>query len=132
MAKAAKAKQLSFTMDDKVGLLLEICEALTEAQVNILSVCAYEMDGKATFYLATDGNAKAKKAIAKFGTEIKEENVITVEIQNKVGELRKVTQILADANISIKEIYGTAGSGKTSVAVLKTANDTKALKLING
>ena len=47
MATARKLKQISFGMPDKPGLLAQVTSALTDAKVNINSICAYGMEGKA-------------------------------------------------------------------------------------
>lgn len=131
MAKAKKSRQLSFTMPNRVGLLLEVSTAIAKAKVNINAICAYEMENKAYFMLITESNAKAKKALAPLGVEIEEEDVISVDLPNKVGEMQKVAKKIAEAGIDINYMYGTAGTGKSSICVFKTANDSKAIKVIN-
>ena len=131
MAKAKKVKQLSLTMPNKVGLLSEIGTALAGAKVNITAICAYGMENKAYFMIVTESNAKAKKALSPLEVKIEEEDVITVEMPNKVGELQKVAEKIADAGIDIYYMYGTAGTGKSSICVFKTADDTKAIRVIN-
>ncbi len=131
MAKAKKVKQLSFIMPNKVGLLSEIGTALAGAKVNITAICAYGMENKAYFMLVTESNAKAKKALGPLKVKIEEEDVITVEMPNKVGELQKVAEKIADAGIDIYYMYGTVGTGKSSICVFKTANDNKAIKVID-
>lgn len=131
MAKASKAKQLSFSLPNRVGLLAELSAAIAKAKVNISAICAYEMEGRGYFMVMTDGNAKAKKAIAQMGAEIKEEDVVAVEMSNKVGELEKVSKKIADAGIDIVFVYGTSGTGKAGVLVFKTADDKKAVRVIN-
>lgn len=131
MAKARKLKQLSFIIPNKAGLLSEVTAAISGARVNINSVCAYEMENNAYFMLATDSNAKAKKALTKRVAEIKEEDVVGVEMPNKAGELQKVAKRIADAGINIYYVYGTAGTGKSSTCIFKTADDKKVIKLIN-
>lgn len=131
MAKAMKSKQLSFSMPDKVGLLSDISTAIAKAKVNIVGGCAYGMENRAYFMLITDNNAKAKKAVGPFGAGFTEDDVISVEMPNKVGELQKVAKKIADAGINIHFMYGTAGAGKTSICVFKTDDDKKAIKVIN-
>jgi hypothetical protein len=131
MAKAKKAKQLSFEVPNKVGLLAAISSAVAEAKVNISAICAYGMGKKAYFMVLTENSAKVKKVLGSLKTKVEEEDVVTVELPNKVGELGKVAKKIADAGVDILYLYGTAGAGKTSVCVLKTANDNKAIKAIN-
>ena len=131
MAKAKKSKQLSFTMANKVGLLSEVSRAIASAKVNITAICAYEMENEAEFMLITQSNEKVKKALSPLKVKIEEEDIITVEIPNKVGELQKVAKKISDARIDIYYMYGTAGTGKSSICVFKTADDKKAIKIIN-
>ena len=59
-------------------------------------------------------------------------DIILVEMPNKPGEMQKVAQKIADAGINILYGYGSGGSGKTSFIVVKTENDKKAIKVIQG
>lgn len=131
MAKAKKVKQLSFEMPDRAGLLSEFTAAIAKAKVNINAICAYGMDNRAYFMLNTEGNAKAKKALASLAGAINEENVVSVEMPNKVGELQKVSKRIADAGINIFYMYGTVGAGKSSTCIFKTEDDKKTIKVIN-
>jgi hypothetical protein len=131
MAKAKKSKLLYVTMKNKVGLLSEVSSALAGPKVNITGICAYGMEEKAFFMFVTDTTAKAKKVLSSLGGKVSEEEVITVELPNKVGELQKVAKAIADAGIDIIYVYGTAGLGKTSTCIFRTVDNKKALKAIN-
>ncbi len=131
MAKATKERLLSFSMKDKPGLLSEITTRLSKAKVNISAFCAYAWDDTAYFDMTTDSNAKAKKALKDLKLEFEEEDVIVVEMPNKVGELDKVAKTIADAGINISYMYGTTSTGKTSTCLFSTSDNRKALKLIN-
>ena len=131
MAKARKGKELSFTMPNKVGLLSEVTTAVARAKVSISSICAYEMEDSGYFMLTTDSNAKAKKALSSLGVEIEENDIVEVEMANRPGELEKVAKKIADAGIDVEYMYATAGAGKTAICVFKSADDKKAIKVIN-
>ena len=89
------------------------------------------MENSAYFMLTTDSNARAKKALAKLGVETKEDDIISVEMPNKIGELEKVAKKIADAGINIDYIYATTGTGKSPVCVFRTSDNTKAVRVIN-
>jgi hypothetical protein len=131
MAKARKAKEMSFTMPNKAGLLSEVSRAIAGAGVNITAICAYAMGNTAYFMLTTASNVKAKKALEPWGVLIEERDVVEVELLNRPGELQKVAKRIADAGIDIEYMYATAGAGKSTTCVFKTANDMKAIKVIN-
>lgn len=131
MAKARKVKELCFEMPNKVGLLSEITKPIAEAKVNINAICAYGMEGVAHFMLTTSSNAKAKKALAPLGVAIEEKDVIEVEVSDKPGELQRIAKKIADAGIDIEFMYATAGSGKKETCIFMTADNAKAIKVIN-
>ena len=131
MAKARKAKEISFTMPNKAGLLSEVSRAISGASVNITAICAYVMGDIAYFMLTTASNVKAKKALEPLGVAIEERDVVEVELLNRPGELQKVAKRIADAGIDIEYMYATAGAGKSTTCVFKTSNDMKTIKVIN-
>lgn len=131
MLKAKKVKQLSFEMRDRAGLLFEITTALARAKVNLSAICAYAMENKAYFMLNADNNARAKKALLSLRVKLEEEDLVSVEMPNRAGELNKVAKRIADAGINIFYMYGIASAGKSSVCVFSTSDDKKAIKVIN-
>ncbi len=131
MAIAAKAKQLSFEVPNKVGLVHEIGAALNTAKINILSLFGIETGDTAIIMLITSDNAAAKKLLKKMGADAGAIDVVTIEIPNKPGEFTKISGVIARAGIDILTVFGTAGSARSSMIVLKTSDDKKVLKLLN-
>jgi len=131
MAKARRVRQLSFSRADRAGVLSEITTLIAEAKVNISALCAYTIDETAYFMLNTDSNAKAKKALAKLRVKIEEDDVVEIELPDRIGELQKVSKRIADAGIDIGYAYGTAGASKSSNCIFKTSDDKKLIKAIN-
>ncbi len=131
MATAKKAKQLSIEIPNSVGLLAAVGTALSKAKVNIEALCAYEMGGTAYFMLIIDEAAKGKKALATLGGKIIVDDVIAVEIPNKIGAIERMAGKIADAGIDIVYVYGTAGNCRNPLCVIKTVDDKKALKILN-
>jgi hypothetical protein len=131
MIRANKAKQLVFTLPSKIGLLSEVSALITAAKINIEAICAYEMGEQGFFMLLTDNHLKARKIVAYMGAEVKTEEVMTVEVANKIGQLQKVAKKISDAGIDILYIYGSPVKGKMTL-VVKTKNDKKAIKILTG
>ncbi len=131
MTKAKKVKEIKFTMANQVGLLSKVTTAIAGAKVNLTAICAYALEDTAYFMLTADSHAKAKKALAPLDVMIEERDVVEVEMANKPGELQKVAKRIADAGIDIEYMYATAGAGKTVTGVFKTADNPKAIKVIN-
>ncbi|MRR07971.1 MAG: hypothetical protein EG828_13775 [Deltaproteobacteria bacterium] len=130
MAKASKVKQLFFSLPNNVGLLMEITEALAKAKINVEAICAYAWEElNASFMLVTDNNTKAKNVLSRMGAKVELEDVLALEVPNKVGELHKATKKIAFAGIDIYYLYGSPAKGKMTL-IVKTENDKKALKAL--
>lgn len=131
MAKARKAKEIRFTMPNKVVLLSEVTTAIAGAKINITAICAYGMGNTATFMLTTNSNTKAKRALAPLGVVIEERDVVEIEVSDKPGELQKIAKKIAGAGIDIEYMYATASSGKKETCIFMTADNHRAIKVIN-
>jgi hypothetical protein len=129
VAKTVKMKQLSFSLPNRIGLLSELSTFLTAAKINIEAICAYGMGDEGYFMIVTDRNAKAKKVVSQMGAEVTVEEVIVVEMPNKVGQLRQVAKQISDAGVDIHYIYGSPMKGKMAV-IVKTADDKKAIRAL--
>ena len=131
MTKAMKLKQLSFTLPDRIGLLSEVAAFITAAKINIEAICAYGMGEEGRFMIITDNNAKAKKVLSQMGAEVNSEDVIAVEVPNKIGQLQQTARKISDAGIDIAYVYGSPVKNKMTL-IFKTADDKKALKALAG
>jgi hypothetical protein len=132
MAKAKRAKQISFSMKDRAGLLSDITNAVSGAGVNITAVCAYAMNKRAYFMMTTESNALARKALGKkLRLKPRDEDVVAVEMSNRAGALQAVADRLAEAGINILYMYGSTSTGRVSNCVFSTSDNAKAVRAIN-
>lgn len=131
---ARTAKEITATFVDCVGLTAKVASALAAENVNILAGTGYSASGtrrKAIFTLIVNDLIKAEKALDKLGADdIQDSSVVLVETENKVGALERISRIIANAGIMIYYFYSTTSSGKTATCVFKTADDRKAIKVL--
>ncbi len=132
---ARTAKEITATFHDSIGLTAKVAAALAAANVNILAGTGYSASGarrKAIFTLIVDDLAKAEKALEKIGADdVQDSSIIMVEMANKVGALKRISKIIADAGINIYYFYSTTSSGKTATCVIKTADDKKTINVLH-
>jgi len=131
MSKAKKAGVIVAVLPDRVGLLAEIGGLLSEAAVSIEAICAYRKDENAEFILMVDNIGKARKALESTDAEIREEEVTTIELSHRPGQLAAAAKKLADDGISIEYSWSVAMSGPTATWILKTDNPSKAVAALN-
>lgn len=127
MAKIEKEIQIS--TGDKPGTIALVTEALKDAGVNIIGACAWCMEGKGNFLFVTDSPQKTREALEKAGYSPTENEVVTVELANKVGALAEAGSKLGRAEINVKYCYLSA-SGDTAMGVFGTENNQKALEVL--
>ena len=65
------------------------------------------------------------------GVAIEERDVVEVVVPDSPGELQKVAKKIAGAGIDIEYMYATASSGKGETCIFMTADNSKAIKVIN-
>ncbi len=132
MAKPEKARQIMFTVSDKVGLLANFSGVLAEAGVNIVALSAYASGKKATFMMVVDNHRKAANVLKKNGVKkIEYTDVLLVRMQNRPGALRKVADKLAEKKINLKFAYATASGKGAVVCVLGVSSIKKAEKALS-
>lgn len=132
MSNARLGREISFIAPDKVGLLNEISTELSNAGVNVLTVCAYSMEGKANFMMITSDNAKATEVLKGKGYEVKDYEVVLYDLDNKVGAMSEMTKKLADAEVNMDYFYGTTGDPDVpALLVFKSNNNAKAVEVLN-
>jgi hypothetical protein len=126
MAKAKKVTLLTIRVPDKVGQLAAVAELVATAKVNIIALAASESGGNADIYIVADRTKKAKSALAGLGADVKEEEALRVDLQNKPGSLLKVSRKIAQAGVNVRRSWATAFSGKTAAYLLVTSDNEKA------
>jgi hypothetical protein len=130
---AGLGKELVVTIVNKAGILADISKLLSQEGVNIEAVAGYTVAQEAKIMLVTEDNLRSADALKKAGYKsVKENEVIVIELENKPGALKHVSEILASRGIDIKHIYGAAcASACPSRIVLSTSDDEKALVSLN-
>jgi len=135
MSKARAGKEIHAVAENKIGTLADISQWLADKGINLDSVCAYADNGKAHFLFKTSDNKKAIEILhSKDMDQVSEEEVVLVEMQDKVGMLKDMAKKLKNAEVDIKYIYGTTSTAPNSpAAVVLVADDNKkAINAING
>ncbi len=135
MSKARAGKEIHVVAENRLGTLADVSQWLADKGINLRSVCAYVDDSKSHFLFKTSDNKKALEILkAKDMDEVREEEVVVVEMQDKVGMLKDMAKKLKSVQVDIKYLYGTATSTPHSPAtiVFVAEDNKKAIQAING
>ena len=113
-------KELSIITDNRIGTLANVTEALGGVGINIEAIAAYEQGGKAVFRVLTNDATSARKALDKApgikGVVVSD--VIVLKLDNRPGELGKVTRKMANRGIDLESLYIVSRMGDhTQIAI---------------
>lgn len=124
-------KELVLTAANKVGILADISKLLADHGINIEGVAGYVVSKEAKLMFVTNDNLRAGDAIKKKGyKDVKEHEVIIVDLENKAGALKVLTHKLLAEKIDINYVYGTVcAGGCPAKLVLSTSDNEKAIVL---
>lgn len=134
MAKARAGKEIHVIGENKIGTLADISQWLADKQISVKSACAYVDNGKAHFLFITSDNKKAMEILRGRELTVSEEDVVIVEMPDKIGMLKDAAKKLKTADIDIKHVYGTTSGTVNAVSflVFDCDDNKKAINTING
>ena len=126
------ATQLALFLDNRPGMLARVCDALSEAKVNIYAVSTSDTVDHSVIRMVVSDTRKALFLFEERGTLAVESEVLMLEGSNKPGSLAKLAHKLADAGINIEYCYcATPPDAKKGLLILRVSNAKKALKVLN-
>ena len=121
--------QLSVFVKNRVGMLNELCTAISEANINIRGLSTVVEAGSAIVGLIVDDANKTKEVLHEQNLKFGESTVLTVRMDNKPGQIAKITKKLSDHHINIVNASLTA-EGEHCLLVLMTTDNNKANEIL--
>jgi hypothetical protein len=120
-------------MENEIGSLDRLAKAIADKGINIQAVCAWVEGAQAVIRLVTDDNVRAGDVLRAHGQQVRETEVLVADAPHKPGMLHRITETLAKGTLDIHHLYATAsGAQDHSLVVFATANNDRALVLLNG
>jgi len=101
-------KQLSVFLPNRPGVLARATSILSEASINILVMAVHDTVDNAVVRFIVDHPTKALLLFEQEELYVLEQDVVVVELDNTPGELTRMCQVLAEADINIAYAYCTA------------------------
>jgi hypothetical protein len=100
-------KDFAIRLTDRPGELARVANMLARYGVNLKSVAALAIDTQATLHILPDAAEPARAALEQNGIPFEESDVITVLLENRAGELARVSAKLGEAGANLRAIYVT-------------------------
>ena len=119
-------KQFDVLVENKVGVLADVCEALAKNAINIASIST----GQGRIKFITEDENTTRKVLEGNRFKFKEYDVLSFNMIDRPGELAKTARTLAKANVNVDSLYILGkDNGNTSV-VFGVSDLTKAKQIL--
>ena len=121
-------KQLSVFIENREGRLEQVTDVLKTQNINILSLSMeYGM-----LRMVVSNPEVAKKALREEGFSAMLTDVLAVKLEDKVGELHKMTHILCSQGLNIEYMYALASANRRAMIVKASDGETAAKAVVDG
>jgi len=126
------ATQLALFLDNRPGTFARVCDALSEAKINIYAVSTSDTVDHSVVRMVVSHPRKAMLLFEEHGTLVVETEVLMLEGGNKPGSLARISHRLAEARINIEYCYcATPPDARKGLLILRVNNAKKAMKVLN-
>lgn len=100
-------KDLTIALENRLGALAEMGEALGRAGISIEGGGAWVVNGRGVAHFLVEDEAGARRALEAAGIEIVEERSVLAQRlnQDEPGQLGKIARLMARAGVNIEAIY---------------------------
>jgi hypothetical protein len=126
------ARQLAVFLDNRPGTLARLCDALSEANINILAISTSDTVDHIVVRMVLSDPDRALAVFEERGTLVTTTDVLMLDGNNKTGSLASIAHALADAKINIEYIYcATSPNAQKGLLIVRVSDPKKALKILN-
>ena len=119
-------RQLAIFMENRPGMLARTCQALAQADINILALSILDTVDHAIIRMLVDKPKEAEQVLSRMHAMVQCHDVVFMDVPNQVGALAKVAERLAAAGINLEYAYCTTPTGNTTGAIVLRTNDLEA------
>lgn len=127
-------REISVVVINEVGALAKVTSFLVNHGINVEAIAGYSnhVGDQAGLMFITDDNVSAINQLIENGyPDVKENEVIIVELENTPGALKNISERLTQKDINIAYIYcTTCVQGCPAKIILSTSDNDRAFELL--
>ena len=122
-------KQLSIFLENKPGVLAEVCKTLQAHDINIRGISVSDTVDHAVVRMVVSDPHAAIHILGEHGTLVVETDVLAIELSDSPGELAKIASQLASAQINVEYAYGSSDHS-SGVVFIRVSDIPKAVEVL--
>lgn len=115
-------------LENKPGSLASVTRLLGKEGVNIDAFTAETVGELGFLRIVTANPEKASKVLTKNGYPVSTSEILEISVPNKPGELSRVCETLAKANVNIESAFGAVPGNAAEGRVLIRVNNAEAAR----
>ncbi len=119
-------KTITIVADDKVGLLADISYVLGKAKVNIESITVDMISNKSIITLSLSDIDRGREVLEGAGYSATQSNSVVIKLDDKPGELGRVTTMLSKEGVNIENVHMLSKDGSNTVLSVMVDNPKRA------
>jgi len=129
--KARMAKEAIIRIRNRMGVLAQVTKTIADKGIDVEAVIGTVEGGDAVIRLVTSDHQRTIDVLRELRPDVQESKVVLVELEHKPGLLRHITEKLARENIDLYYLYGTATDADKCLVVFASANNDRAVMVLN-
>ncbi len=130
MPNVKQETELYVITPDEPGILGRVLGTLANAAQKQKPHSPQTQRGKGNYILITTDNKKAEKAQKAIAYKVETKNVVTIEIDDRIGAGAEVGALIGNAAIDIDYCYGTSAGEVKALLVFQTNDNRKAVETL--
>lgn len=123
-------RQFEIVIENRVGALADVCEAMARTKVNIKAIATELRDGIGVVKLVTDDDELTRIALNHAQLDFSEYEIVPVRLIDKPGELARLARGLANIGIDVESVFMVNRDSGTAEIAFKVSNLNEARKLL--
>lgn len=121
-------KEFSVRLENRSGELARVTEALQKEGVNIRSIST---ESKAEVVrIVTSDSEKTRRTLSQSDMQFSERNLLVTKLEDKPGELARVSRLLAQEGVNIDAAYMFDKDSKHVHVALAVSDENKARSIL--
>lgn len=123
--------QFCIGLQDEPGLLAKLCGTLRAGKVNIRALFVSDDPDCCWVNLVVDDEAVADRVLRNGGYNFFTERVLSIGLKDRPGELERVAQQLAEAEVNINYVYGSSPASTEFNLILNVSDVERARQVLD-
>jgi len=123
-------RQYTVFLPNVPGALAKFVELFANEGINIIGLASEIRDDSGVVRIAVDGDRKVSHILTGAGFTTIETSMISLELEDKPGQLLRLTKLLSENNINITTVYGTSFGGASGRLLMNASDTDKALEVL--